>query len=150
MTTLHKQCSFFIIVRDDLMTSKYGIITIATLETRTTRDYSGYVAEDGTRLYSDDQIEDWITQAETIPCAYCNTEFDSIAPQSVIFIVKELAKIISDNQLIEDGIIKNRNYIEAWTFFNENYKSMLDTMLAKKKHGIIQELTTIDDYQSGM
>ncbi len=131
------------------MPSKYGIITIAVLETRTTRDYSSYINAAGTRQYSDDHIEDWITQAETIPCVYCNTTFDSTAPQAVIFIVKELAKIISDNQLIEDGIIKNRDYIEPQAFFDEKYTKMLDRMLANNKHNAITEVTTVDEYVRG-
>jgi hypothetical protein len=113
------------------MASQYGIITIAGLQKRTCRTYSSYIDQNSVRNYSDDNIEDWISQAERMICMYLGQTYDSNAPQAVVYCVKEIAKIFADNQLIEDGVIQNRQVIEpvltpALTF-------MLDKLTVKQQ-----------------
>ena len=127
------------------MTSQYGIITIANLEARTSRDYSSYVDQANNRNYSDTNIEAWISQAERIICMYLGKSYDSSAPQSVIYCAIELAKVIADNQLIEDGIIQNRQTMEP--VLTPAMLLMLDNMTkAEQATGRIKQITSVEDY----
>ncbi len=127
------------------MTTAYGIIDIAVLEAYTCKDYSSYVDSDNNRLYSDTNIEAWISMAERLIVSYCKKTYtNTTAPNDVIFAVTYMAGIFANNQLIKDGLTRGEIIEPLLPFMITN---MLDQLLsAQIQSGLISEVSNVDDW----
>jgi hypothetical protein len=129
-----------------MTTSKYGVITITDLQTRTGRTYANYTAQsDSSRLYPDVTICSWITQAEVLVFANAGKTFTTPFSDAIVWSVTEIAKTISDNALIDDGIIQGRQPQEP--LFTEQMLNMINTVNIKDNSiGRIKSICSAEDY----
>jgi len=123
------------------MTSKYEIISIATLEAALGLTLTGLTYTlDGvtTRMFTDSTIEEWISSAERTVFGYIGVTYTlSSVPDLVYEYIMILAKQIAINNLINKGKIKDQNPLEIMPYFNtikENLNGeMYDTSIQSVK-----------------
>lgn len=128
------------------MASTYGYITIAELEALTAVDYSTFTDKDGNEIYSDTVVEAWITHAEELVISYMRRTYEVGAdiPTPVIYVTKEMAKIIANNQLIQDGYLDRP---EVRPFLDSEMKDLLDTVFEEEKStASVYSVASVEDW----
>lgn len=127
------------------MASDYGIITIADLEAFATRDYSSYTDSEGNSLYSDTNIEAWISQAETLVNKVCQQTFDSTAGKDIKNCVKYVARQFANIQLVEDGILSAER---AQILDRDELIKYIESVVGNEQtEGQIKEVEGVDDWE---
>lgn len=104
------------------MTSLYGIITTDELEADGT-DYSAISSK-----YTDAVLEEWISMAESFVCLKLNAIYDSSANNTIIYIVKTIARQIAKNKLITDQILGYKDQQTADPYSLDIVKTALDSL----------------------
>ena len=120
------------------MASDYGYIEKKELEALMAITFSDLKSEDDepVEIYPTATVEAWITHAEELVIAYMRRTYTNISeenplPTAVKYVVKEMAKIIAENQLIYDGYLENRHPIRP--FLDQAMKDLLDTVFEEEK-----------------
>lgn len=124
------------------MASAYGILDVTKMNKAITYDLTT-TSEAGTRLYSDDWIEDQISDMERLVFGDIKTTYtvDTIT-NDVLFCIKKLSKITIENQLIKDENLVG-DHIDEAVYWKEYLKP---TLQAREEEKAFEDIQTIDDY----
>jgi len=126
------------------MASTYGILDTTTANKLVPYDLTS-TDLNGARIYSDDWIDDRITDGELLVFGFLNNTYTlTLIPNDVFQAIRSMTKLYIKNQLIEDGHSKGQFYEEVSYFMTYISPTLLNRV---KKDKQLTDAETIDDYE---
>ena len=100
------------------------------------------------KFNSDTVVEAWNTHAEELVIAYMRRTYDvaggATLPTAVTYVTKEMAKIIANNQLIQDGYLDRP---EVRPFLDNEMQALLDTVFEEEKStASVYSVASVEDW----